>query len=85
MRDDVNKRVWKSYVWHGDQCFFISTIERTFNTYVGPTRGLETLVWKYDWDKNYRGEWIGQAGGLADHHKICRSLIDTGAMPEEKE
>ncbi len=46
-----NVRLWKSYVFHEDQCWFVSTIERFFETAVGEMQGLvETVVWEYDWD-----------------------------------
>ena len=46
------KLIWKSYVWHDGKCYFVSTIERTYDTYAGSTRGQETLVWEYDWEKS---------------------------------
>jgi len=73
--------VWTSYVWHGDQCFFVSTIRRNYDTYAGTIRGLETIVWEYDWEKREMGAMLHQAGGIEDHQKICRSLISTGGFP----
>jgi len=76
-------RVWKSYVWYGDQCFFVSTIRRKFDTYEGAVRGEETLVWEYNWETNDRGKWIYQAAGVLDHQAICRCLINTGMIPDQ--
>jgi hypothetical protein len=82
--DHTNNRVWKSYVWYNGNCFFVSTIERTFDTCEGSIRGLETLVWIYDWDKNERGKMIHQAGGIVDHQEICRHLISDGTIAENE-
>lgn len=78
-----NVPVWKSYVWHKDKCFFVSTIERTYDTYAGSTRGSETLVWEYDWQKAERGKMLHQAGNVHDHQQICRCLIAEGLFPDE--
>lgn len=79
---EADNKVWKSYVWHKDKCFFVSTIKRDFDTYEGTMRGEETLTWEYDWDKNERGQWIGQSGGVLDHQAICRCLINFGEIPD---
>ncbi len=79
----MKDNVWKSYVWHGDKCFFVSTIERTFDTYDGEIRGLETLVWEYDWTAGKRGALVHQAGGIVEHQQICRCLIAEGLFPNE--
>ena len=80
---EPDEMIWKSYVWHDKQCFFVSTIERTYSTCAGLTRGYETLVWEFDWDNNKRGKWIHQAGGIAEHQQICRCLIAEGVVPDE--
>ena len=77
-----NNRVWKSYVWHEDKCFFVSTTTRTFDTYCGSIRGEETLVWEYNWETTKRGELLYQAGGVLDHQAICRCIINDGIIPE---
>jgi len=78
-----NERVWKSYVWHDDKCFFISTINRDYDTYEGVMRGGETLVWEYDWETDKRGAMIYQAGGVLDHQAICRCLINDGTILDQ--
>lgn len=76
--------VWKSYVWHDDQCFFVSTIRRVYDSAAcGATIGMETLVWKYDFDAKQRGELIGHMGGIVDHQRICRCLINDGEMLDD--
>jgi hypothetical protein len=80
MNDPPNTPLIKSYAWHGDKCFFVSTIERTYETYVGEIRGVETLVWDFEWDARKRGDLIGQSDERNGHEGICRCLIDTGEM-----
>jgi hypothetical protein len=78
----ASKPIWQSYVFHGDACFFVSTIERDYDIAAAPgMRGLETLVWQYDYEKRERGELIGQSGGIADHIQVCHSLIQSGKLP----
>jgi hypothetical protein len=87
MRKDhiPDKPVWKSHVWGPTgQCYFVSTIERTFDTAIGSLRGLETIVWLYDWDKRERGQMLHQADGLQDHQDICRCLIAKGILPDNE-
>lgn len=84
-KDAPSVPVWKSYVWHKDKCFFVSTIERNYDTQVGTIRGLETIVWEYDWDKNERGEMLHQADGILDHKNICHCLIAEGLIPDEND
>jgi len=78
-----NKPIWKSYVWHEGKCYFVSTIERAFETCEGFMRGQETIVWAYDWDKSERGEMLHQAGNICDHKQICHCIIAEGMMPDE--
>jgi hypothetical protein len=83
MDEESTKRIWKSYVWHDDKCFFVSTLERTYDTCEGSSRGNETLVWEYDWSKKSTGRLVYQGGGVADHQRVCRCVIAEGAMPDE--
>ena len=78
-----NKKIWQSYVWHGEKSFFVSTISRDFDTHEGVMRGEETLTWEYDWEKHKRGKLIGQSGGILDHQATCRSIIEFGKILEE--
>jgi len=78
-----DKPVWKSYVWHEDKCFFVSTNERTYDTIQGSMRGQETIVWEYDCDKGKRGKMLHQAENIKDHQQICRCLIAKGLIPDE--
>ena len=49
-----DNRIIKTYVWHGDKCFFVSTIERESSAMEGPRRYNETIVWKCEWEKGER-------------------------------
>ena len=84
--DDENADfpVWKSYVWHKDKCFFVSTISRIFDFYGGSGRGEETIVWEYDWEKGERGRMVHQGGSVKDHQIICRCIIAEGECPDEE-
>jgi hypothetical protein len=84
MENNPDKPIWKSFVFFKDQCFFVSTIERDFETIEGLTRGQETLVWKFDWKEQKRvGEIIYYGGYIRDHQAACRCLINWGEIPEE--
>lgn len=78
-----DKSIWKSYVWHKDKCYFVSTIERTYDTCAGEIRGFETLTWEYDWDARTRGKLIYSGGGIKDHQNMCRSILAFGGMPDD--
>ncbi len=75
----------KSYVWHGDKCFFVSTIERDSSASDGPRRFFETYVYNFDWKTNVRGEMIGGDGGgpaFEQHYRIAKHLFDNGVFPD---
>ena len=83
--DDIRKL--KSYVWHGRQCFFVSTIERDSSAMVAPPppRFNETIAWLYDYDARERGEIVAQVGNgpaFAQHTEVCRQLLEYGKYGE---
>jgi hypothetical protein len=80
-----NVPVWKSYVYHRGKCFFVSTIERGYDTYSGVTRGQETMTWECDPETLERGNMIHQAGHICDHQAVCRCLINFGEIPDEED
>lgn len=79
----------KSYVWHGDKCFFVSTIERDSSaaTEPPPRRFNETLVWEYDWDSAERGMMLHQEGDgcsrITIHLEVCQQLYRNGTYDNE--
>lgn len=77
-----DKRLLKSYVWHGDRCYFVSTIERDSSAQVvPPSRYNETIAWEYDWDSQERGDMVameGEGAACRQHFAVCRSLFTTG-------
>lgn len=81
-----NPHVIKSYVWHGDDCFYVSTIERDSSAMLDPGRYNETLVWRYDWDKRATTSLCYQRdcvrGSIRQHLEVCQELFDTGCLTE---
>lgn len=77
-----NDRVVKTYVWHGEECFFVSTVERDSSAIEGASRFNETLVWEFKWDKNERGRIIFQAeapvGSIATHQRTVDAIHEVG-------
>ena len=84
-------RLIKSYVWHGEECFYVSTIDRDSSAVLGPRRFAETIVWKFNWATQERTELISTHGGLAGsifaHFQVCQFLHETGSpeIPEDNE
>lgn len=83
----IQDLVIKSYVWHSDKCFFVSTIERDSSAAIGPTRFNETIVWAYNWDNGERAEMISthddSSGSIRTHQRICDLIYRTGKTEEE--
>jgi hypothetical protein len=85
-------RVIKSYVWHGDDCYFVSTIDRDNSAAASyGSRYAETLVWAYDWEKNERLSgvmWHGESAGegsIRGHLITCQRIHDTGNPDKAEE
>ena len=80
----TDKRKLKSYVWHGDSCFFVSTIERDSSAAIIPApRFYETMAWSYDWEAAERGELVaheGEGTAFEQHYEVCRQLFKTGSF-----
>lgn len=82
-----DKRQLKSYVWHKDKCFFVSTIERDSSAAVAPPapRYFETIAWDYDWDTGERGSSVGMEGdgpAFLQHFLMCETLYKHGEVPD---
>ena len=91
-----DKRVVKTYVWHGDDCYFVSTIERDSSAAVcvPSPRFNETIVWEFDWDAIARNEegrgcqvyYSGDnRGSLDEHFRIVLHLSRNGLPIPDKE
>lgn len=82
-----NNRVIKSYVWHQDKCFFVSTIERDSSAAGGPRRYNETIVWEYNWKTAECGAMVWQdgdsKGSIGAHQAIVRDLFKDGRVGRE--
>lgn len=84
--DDTDKRVIKTYVWHKNKCFFVSTIERDSSAAEGPRRYNETLVWRYNWAKRERGALLYQEsdmrGSISRHQCVVAALFRDGCLDD---
>ena len=85
----LNEPVIKSYVWHGKDCFFVSTINRASSAALayGSTYA-ETLVWRFDWSIKDRVGGIlysesGSTGSINKHVKVCEQLHANGKLDDE--
>lgn len=81
------KALMKSYVWHGDKCFFVSTINRESSSQIGYGGWYaETLTWDYDYENRERGAVIGQeessANSVHGHLRMCERLHKFGVCEE---
>ncbi|MGH1361011.1 MAG: hypothetical protein ACRBC3_19805 [Burkholderiaceae bacterium] len=86
---DSIKRI-QSYVYHGDKCFFVSTMERDSSAMVSPPpRYNETMVWVWDEETRERqGHFIYMTGdtlSLDGHFDMCRQLLKTGAYIDPRD
>lgn len=76
----------RSYIRHGDEWFYVSTIDRDSSAMLGPRRFSETLIWKWNPETDERGELVGNHGGLQGsifiHLKVCKRLADFGQSEE---
>lgn len=82
----TDTRIIKTYVWHEEQCFFVSTIERDSSAMLGPRRYNETLVWCYDWEARKQGALLYQEsaprGSIVKHQTMVEELFATGKCEE---
>jgi hypothetical protein len=80
-----NIPILKTHVYFQNRVFFVSTIERTYDTYAGSSRGNETMAWEVDPKTLARGAWLYQGGGPNDHFDVCRQLVLSGEIKEKDE
>jgi hypothetical protein len=88
MQNDETR--FKTYVWHGDECFFVSTIERDSSAMMDPPpRFHETLVWAYDYRLGVRlGDVLyyeGNGPAFKQHTEVVRQLFETGKYVQESD
>ncbi len=78
----VSAPLIQSYVWHEDQCYSVSTIDRDSSAAAAPGRYAETMVWEFDWEKRERGALVKQGDGpesrIGVHLAICVELFENG-------
>lgn len=90
MSDD---KIIKTYVWHADKCYFVSTIERDSSAMEGPSRYNETIVWEYRWDalegKDKRGALLHtdgeMTGSIRGHQRIVERIYEEGEFWNQEE
>lgn len=70
-------KVCQTMVFTKDKTYWVSTIERSYFTIEGESRGHETLVWECDPKPGTlnRGDLVYQAGHIMDHFEICKNII----------
>lgn len=81
-----DERKLKSYVFHGEKCFFVSTIMRDSSAVGYPSRYAETMTWEYDWTTNERGRAVDQDGegpALAQHMRVVSDFYKYGERKSE--
>jgi len=80
------KRIARTYIWHENNCWFVSTDERDSSHPYG-SRYTETMVWERNWDQVGDGELVyqssGAAGSVANHNAVVECFFRTGKPPEE--
>lgn len=82
-----DKQVIKTFVYHGEKCFYVSTINRPSSAAAAYGHiYAETIVWDYDWPKQIRGEIIYQdeapAGSISKHQWIVECFHQDGKVEE---
>lgn len=81
-----NVSIFKSYVFRGDECFFVSTMERESSAAAAyGARFNETMAWRFDWDNNKTMELVGHVGdgeAFRQHMAMCEQLYRTGRYAE---
>lgn len=79
----------KSYVFHGDRCFFVSTIMRDSSAAISPPpRFAETMTWEMNWATQERGAWVDQDGSgdaLTQHMRVVSDFYKYGKRKDEDE
>jgi hypothetical protein len=86
----MSQTLIQSYVWYGDACFFVSTINRESSAALAQGAVYaETMVWRYDYVERERGEFLGQAeganGSIRMHLDVCRCIYESGRMDRGEE
>lgn len=82
-----DERVIKSYVWHKQKCYFVSTIERDSSAMSCQHRYNETIVWEYYWENGERLDYVHQdedcKHSIKTHLSICERIFKEGPFWKE--
>lgn len=83
-----DERKLKTYVFHGDKCFFVSTIMRDSSAMGYPSRFAETMTWEFNWNTNERGEMVDQDGSgevFQQHMRVVEDFYRLGKRKSDDE
>lgn len=83
-----DERKLKTYVFHDDKCFFVSTIMRDSSAIGYPSRFAETITWEYDWKTNERGAMVDQDGSgeaFMQHMRVTEDFYRYGKRKVDDE
>lgn len=88
-KGNENKTIAQTYVWHRDNAFFVSTMNRASSAAAMCGQEFaETLVWEWHPDVGERGRLIGSDNGgkssIHAHQKMVQRLYDTGLPDREQ-
>ena len=83
----MNEPLIKSYVYHNNECFFVSTINRESSAQLVYGHVFaETMAWNLEPDCFTRKDLIGQfedrKNSIVVHTEVCEQLIKTGELLE---
>lgn len=83
----MTNAIARTYVWHNDKCFAVSTINRASSAVAAYGHMYsETMVWEWDAAAGEAGRLIGQDDSWKDnirqHIEIVQRLRDRGTMEE---
>jgi 2-polyprenyl-3-methyl-5-hydroxy-6-metoxy-1,4-benzoquinol methylase len=83
--EHINKTLAQTYVWHGEKCFFVSTINRRSSSLLSGIYA-ETLAWEWIQETKQCGRLIGQdehcQNSIFAHQAMVKRLFDTGKPNE---
>ncbi len=82
-----DERKLKTYVFHGDKCFFVSTIIRDSSAVGYPSRYAETMTWEHDWHTNERGKCVDQDGSgdaFRQHMRVVEDFYRYGKRDSDE-
>ena len=75
----MTDKIIQTYVFFKGQAWFVSTIERDYDTCEGRTRGTETMAWEWSSETRKLGDILfTNEDGVDGHLRVCRQLAIDG-------